>query len=187
MPRRIPALPPPRLQRGARRMEPDGALLQFHPRPQHPRLRALCRLHGSKTYRLPLPARSCSLPEPHSARSGEILDEYPVPTLNQPHRTQSTRIANNSCPASTRKEIYFEREAWTGQITLESLGKIDLRENAQRDANPSWRCAGRRQFPAASHERRTEKRLPETGRNAVPPSRCTNGWVNSRLARGVIA
>jgi hypothetical protein len=87
----------------------------------------------------------------------------------------------------TRKEIYFEREAWTGQITLESLGKIDLRENAQRDANPSWRCAGRRQFPAASHERRTEKRLPETGRNAVPPSRCTNGWVNSRLARGVIA
>ena len=39
MPCRLSALPGPRLQQGSRRMEPDGALLQLHPRAQHPGLR----------------------------------------------------------------------------------------------------------------------------------------------------
>ena len=37
--RRIPPLPAARLRQGARRMEPDGALLQLHPRAEHPRHR----------------------------------------------------------------------------------------------------------------------------------------------------
>ena len=44
MPRRLSALPRPRLRQGTRRMEPDGALLQLHPRAQHSRLRPLRRL-----------------------------------------------------------------------------------------------------------------------------------------------
>src|ERR1700722_15110062 len=48
MPRRLSALPRPRLRQSAWRMEPDGALLQLHPLAQHSRLRPLRRLHGRK-------------------------------------------------------------------------------------------------------------------------------------------
>src|SRR5205814_1629377 len=46
MPRRLSPLPRSRLQQGARRMEPDGALLQLYPRAQYPRLRGLRCVHG---------------------------------------------------------------------------------------------------------------------------------------------
>jgi transposase len=46
MPRRLSPLPRSRLRQGARRMEPDGALLQFYPCAQYPRLRGLRGLHG---------------------------------------------------------------------------------------------------------------------------------------------
>ena len=48
MPRRLSALPRPRLRQGSWRMEPDGALLQLHPRAQYSRLRPLRRAHGRK-------------------------------------------------------------------------------------------------------------------------------------------
>src|SRR5260370_31774218 len=72
MPCRIPPLPGSWLQQGSRRMEPDGALLQLHPRAQHPRLRTLCCLYGRGI--LSSPIRPCSHPALHSARSGSILD-----------------------------------------------------------------------------------------------------------------
>ena len=46
VPRRLSPLPGPRPRQGARRMEPDGALLQLHPRAQYPRIRGLCDQHG---------------------------------------------------------------------------------------------------------------------------------------------
>jgi len=45
---KLSALPRSWLQQGTWRMEPDGALLQLHPRAQYPRLRALRCLHGGK-------------------------------------------------------------------------------------------------------------------------------------------
>ena len=76
-PRRIPPFPGSRLLQGSRRMEPDGALLQLHPRAQHPRFRALRRLHGSKGART-LRTRSSSRPACCSARSGGLLGTHPV-------------------------------------------------------------------------------------------------------------
>ena len=48
MPRRLSALPRPRLRQGAWRMESDGALLQLHPLAQHSRLRPLNSVPGRK-------------------------------------------------------------------------------------------------------------------------------------------
>ena len=66
MPRRLSPLPGARLRQGARRMEPDGALLQLHPRAQHPRLRALrCRHRKGASV---APTRLWSSSRPASSR-----------------------------------------------------------------------------------------------------------------------
>ena len=89
-----------RLQQGTRRMEPDGTLLQLHPRTQYPRVRALCRLHGSKGACCS-PAVSYSRPAKHSVRSGGILDTNRVTDRSQLNPSLTSRLTQHSCPAWT--------------------------------------------------------------------------------------
>src|ERR1700688_2990555 len=90
MPRRLSPLPRARLRQGARRMEPDGALLQLYPRAQYPRLRGLRRLHGKA-----IPSaltRSQGRFKPHPARFGNLLDKYSALAPDQTLRPKSRRM-----------------------------------------------------------------------------------------------
>src|SRR6267142_524466 len=90
MPRRLSPLPRSRLRQGARRMEPDGALLQLYPRAQYPRLQGLRGLHGKA-----IPSaltRSQGRFKPHPARSGDFLDKYPALAPDQTLRPKPCRV-----------------------------------------------------------------------------------------------
>src|SRR5258708_32494201 len=101
MPRRLSPLPRSRLRQGARRMEPDGALLQLHPRAQHPRLRGLRGLHGKAIpVALTRPYGRFKL---HPAPSGNVLDKYAGLAPDQTLRPQPCRVINTTCPVSTGK------------------------------------------------------------------------------------
>src|ERR1035437_5444655 len=93
MPRWLSALPGSRLQQGSRRMEPDGALLQLHPRAQHPWLRALRRLHGGKDA-FGAQTRSRSRSALHSARSERIQGTNHLMVRNQPPQTSSSLLTD---------------------------------------------------------------------------------------------
>ena len=84
MPCRLPPLPAARLRQGARRVEPDGAVLQLHPRAEHHRLRQVHRLHGGKDA-FNVRARSDSRSATHSARSEGNTNHLMV--RNQPPRS----------------------------------------------------------------------------------------------------
>src|SRR6266403_792524 len=74
MPRRIPPLPRSRLQQGSRRMEPDGALLQLHPRSQHygPRALRCMRRQGASV----APTRLWSSHGPPPDRPAEVFGAH---------------------------------------------------------------------------------------------------------------
>src|SRR5258707_3912193 len=90
MPHRLSPLPRSRLRQGARRMEPDGALLQLYPRAQYPRLQGLRGLHGKA-----IPSaltRSLGRFKPLPARSGDLLDKYPALAPDQTLRPKPCRV-----------------------------------------------------------------------------------------------
>ena len=101
MPRRLSALPGPWFQQGSRRVEPDGALLQFHPRAQHPRLRAL---HGQHCKGADLPTtHSHGCLEPHSGSSERILEVHRASIRHAPNVPRLYCLSASSCPASSGK------------------------------------------------------------------------------------
>src|SRR5882757_4646486 len=103
MPRRLSPLPRSRLRQGARRMEPDGALLQLYPRAQYPRLRGLRGLHGKAIpVALTRPYGRFKL---HPAPSGNVLDKYAGLASDQTLRSQPRRVINTTCPVSTGKSL----------------------------------------------------------------------------------
>src|SRR6266436_253332 len=106
MSRRLPPFPGSRLRQGARRMEPDGALLQLHPCAQHPRVRRLRGRYGSKgTGSRRSRMRSRSLPTLLSARYGAILWTYHATIQNPLARTRSSRLTHISCSVSSGKSL----------------------------------------------------------------------------------
>src|ERR1700694_2789330 len=122
MPCRIPPLPGSWLQQGSRRMEPDGALLQLHPRAQHPRLRALCCLHGRGI--LSSPIRSCSRPALHSARSGSILDALSC---------RISHLADTDALQPTNRVLAQPRRANQPVYSLQSAPRTSSRTAATED------------------------------------------------------
>src|SRR5664279_2908753 len=92
MPRRLSPLSGTRLRQGARRMEPDGALLQLYPCAQYPRLRGLRRLHGKAVPRVL--SRPLGRFNPHPAVFANILDKYPSSAPDQTLRHHSCRMTN---------------------------------------------------------------------------------------------
>jgi transposase len=94
------ALDRARLRQGARRVEPDGALLQPHPRAQHRRPRRPCRLSRQAGWDGgPVPANRRSRPPTlRLGLPGCPLGENPPKTRRAPRR--SRRVRRYSCPAS---------------------------------------------------------------------------------------
>src|SRR5437764_4023747 len=82
-------------------MEPDGALLQLHPRAQYPRVRAL---HGLSR-QVPYVASACSHgPLKHRPGSPECnLDLWPAPDRRFPSATETSGLTASSCSASSGK------------------------------------------------------------------------------------
>jgi transposase len=90
MPRWLSPLPRSRPQQSARRMEPDGALLQLHPRAQHPRLRTLLGL-PRQGFPIALTRHSSRL-KLHPLASGTILDKFVRLAPNRSIRHKSPRL-----------------------------------------------------------------------------------------------
>src|SRR5258708_5916401 len=82
MPRRLPALPVAWLRQGAWRMGPDGAVLQLHPRAEHPRPEPFHGLLGQAPFKLGDFAALCR----HRRRRTLADRQAASPRENQPQR-----------------------------------------------------------------------------------------------------
>ena len=99
MPRRLSPLPGPWLRQGARRMEPDGALLQSSPCDQHPRVRRVRRVfchpggrEGDFVRSAPRHARHKPRHRLHEALLSQIGPKLSDPPLQLQHRNVTPRF-----------------------------------------------------------------------------------------------
>src|SRR5438094_545633 len=83
MPRRLPALPVTRLRQGTRRMGPDGAVLQLHPRAEHPRPGQVHGLLGQASFKL----GDFAAQYRRSRRRPPADRQAAAPSQNQPKRS----------------------------------------------------------------------------------------------------
>src|SRR4029077_12452491 len=134
MPRRIPPLPVARVRQGARRMEPDGTVLQFQPGAAHYRPRPM---DGAARPARPKTASQCygrpfvglSPNQPLRCRALASLPQY-HPNATTRARMRLTLCYNGSdrlsCPASKLKpEIEVRRDIGeNGDLVVRRPGEV---------------------------------------------------------------
>src|SRR5262245_42629503 len=144
MPGGLPPLPRPRLRQGARRMEPDGALLQLLPRAEHPRHRQLHDLSGQSPSILGVLAAQHHHGHfhPHTSRH-TALPSQNMPGLPLRHLITAQ---HNSCPVSALYPSYgifatryrsFPRAA-TGSVPMISSPRTITTSSIMLTTTQTW-------------------------------------------------
>ena len=136
MPRRLSPLPGPRLQQSSRRMEPDGALLQFQQRAQYPWPQTLHGAHCKRTF--VASARSNSPSTPRSRRAEPILELIPVSVRPLPPHPVFYVIDAGSCPASTGVHRKF-----LSTLTHKNISVFQKRKSVVSSGHPASVAEGR--------------------------------------------